>query len=120
MTDTVAAGWGLKWLDIPKRMGDKPKGTVDLELWRFAALAGECASHPRDMQRFYQFIVRAHVLRSRLSHIDVRARLVLYGFQDAIAEQLAEAYWHGRCSLASRRFTGNFARWLDKDARGLF
>lgn len=121
MPEQIQHRRGFEWLNISKRMGDKPSGRIELELWRFAALAGESASHPRDMQRFYQFVVRAHAFRSRLSHADVRGMLLRYGFSEAIAGRLAEAYWHGRCTLAiSRRFTEDYSRWVDKDACRLF
>lgn len=109
------SGW--EWLNISARLGPKPDGRVEQELWSFAVLAGQRASHPRDMQRFYQFVARSHARRSGMSRCDVRTQLLNYGFEEDIATYLADAYWHGRCALAvSRKFKGSYARWQRKDA----
>lgn len=91
----------MPWMNI-KEMGPKPEDPVEFALYQFAGLAGAEASHPRDWDRFYRFVVMAHARRRGLDAYDVKSRLKKYGFSDEVAGELAEAYWHGRCALYVR------------------
>ena len=88
-----------------------PSDPVELALVRYVRLRhGDNASHPFDWDRFYRFVVLAHVRRKGWDAYDVKARMVRYGLPEAKAIQMAEVYWHCRCALRVR------SRWADRHA----
>src|SRR5664280_515567 len=74
-------------------------GTVEYALWRFALIANKTSPHPLDWKRFYEFVVIAHQRRVGWDEGDVQAKLKKFGFDQQHAADLANAYWHGRCTL---------------------
>lgn len=92
-------------------------GTAEYALWRFAMLANKTSPHPRDWKRFYEFIVLAHSRRIGWDAHEVQSRLVRYGFDRKRAENLASAYWHGRCVLHLRKarpLNESYWQWMGK------
>ncbi len=68
-------------------------------LERFALLANKSALHPRDWKTFYEFVAVAHSSRLGWDAAEIRHKLILLGFDERHADDLANAYWHGRCVL---------------------
>ena len=79
--------------------GTRVYGPSESALRLFAAQANKSSLHPLDWERFYRFVVSAHQFRKAWSHTDVKHILEKLGFPTEMATELAEAYWHGRCSL---------------------
>lgn len=111
----------MPWQNI-KEMGPHPTEPVEFALFQFAGLAGENAAHPRDWDRFYRFIVRAHARRRGWDAGDVTVRLKKYGFREDVARMLGEAYWHARCALYVRNhFDRRYGHlgWVKRDGSPL-
>jgi hypothetical protein len=92
-----------------------PQRTVEYRLSRFATIANERSPHPLDWKRFYEFVVFAHSRRIGWDAYDVQRMLIGYGFSRKKAEELAVAYWHGRCILDMRKpqtATQSYRRWM--------
>ena len=62
----------------------------------FITLANKAALHPFDWERFYDFVVLCHMLRSKLMEDDVKYLLVQEGFDEEYASRIADVYRHGR------------------------
>lgn len=96
-----------------------PKAKVETSLRRFAVLANRSALNTRDWERFYAFISTATRYQAGWNHLDVQRRLRDFGFDNRLAQELGEIYWHSRCVLFIRRRQYNFGRdsysdWLKK------
>jgi hypothetical protein len=82
---------------------------VEFALFRYVRLRhGDNAASPFDWDRFYRFVVLAHVRRKGWDAYDVKGRMMRYGLPEAKAIEMAEAYWHCRCALRVR------SRWADR------
>lgn len=77
-----------------------------------------CEKQYLDWERFYRFIVSAHVFRKGWNHTDVKRLLEGLGFPGGKAKDLAEAYWHGRCSLHLSKNLARGARYAGWVRRG--
>jgi hypothetical protein len=105
-------------------LGPAPADAASRALWRYAGIArmGDGA-HPYDWQRFYRFVVIAHVRRVGWDAGEVYARLVKYGITAPRARELAEIYWNGRCVLCVRtrpwRTSPTYSEWLCKNGARL-
>jgi hypothetical protein len=94
------------------------RGTVEHQLWRFALIANKSSPHPNDWKRFYQFIVAAHGRRVKWTADEVKCKLRVFGFDERHAQDLASAYWHGRCALYMQRpslITESHCGWMKKN-----
>ena len=86
-----------------------PSDPVELALFRYVRLGhGGDASHPLDWDRFYRFVVLAHVRNKGWDAYDVKARMLRYGFAEGKATEMAETYWHCRCAMRVR------SHWTDR------
>jgi hypothetical protein len=106
----------------PRAGEDKeiPSDPVEYDLFRYVRLRhGDNASHPLDWDRFYRFVVRAHIRRKGWDAYDVKARMLRYGLVEGKATEMAEIYWHCRCAMRVRshwtRRIG-YADWMHKGA----
>jgi hypothetical protein len=97
---------------------EMPSDPVELALFRYARLRhGDSAASPFDWDRFYRFVVLAHLRRKGWDAHDVKGRLVRYGLPKAKATEMAEVYWHCRCVLRVRsQFADRlgYAKWMRK------
>ena len=93
-----------------------PSDPVEFALFGYVRRRhGDDASHPLDWNRFYRFVVLAHVRRKGWDAHDVKARMVRYGLPKVKATEMAEVYWHCRCALCVRSRRTNrvvYAQWM--------
>jgi len=102
---------------VPLTSRQPQPGTVERALWRFALLANKSSLHPRDWKRFYEFIALAHGRRIKWTADELKAKLRAFGFDERHAQDLASAYWHGRCALymqKGRLITESHCGWMKK------
>lgn len=93
-----------------------PTNRVERSLWNYVQLRD--GDYPSDWNRFYTFIVIAHVARVGWDANDVKARMVRYGLSPDKAKEMAEVYWHGRCVLrVHSKWThgSEYVSWVRKD-----
>jgi len=117
---TTAATKGLPTAEHTSKGtgGDQLYGPAEAALKVFAAQANKNSLHPLDWERFYRFIVSAHQFRKGWNHSDIRQLLEGYGFTSDKAKDLAEAYWHGRCSLHLSKHLARGTRYADWVRKG--
>lgn len=100
---------------------EAPSDPVELALARYVRLRhGNNASHPLDWDRFYRFVVLAHVRRKGWDADDVKARMMRCGLPEVKATQMAEIYWHCRCAMRTRSAWGkrvSYVGWARKGAQ---
>lgn len=97
----------------------RAKQPTEIALRRFAMLANRSSLHPRDWERFYAFVSVAARYRVGWDHHVVARRLIGSGFNEELARELGEIYWHCRCLLFTRGRHYNvgkcdYGRWLGK------
>jgi len=95
-----------------------PSDPVELALFRYVkARHGDVAASPFDWDRFYRFVVLAHIRRKGRDAYDVMGRMKHYGLPEKKAREMAEVYWHCRCALSVRSHWAarlGYARWMRK------
>ena len=69
---------------------------ADKLLKQFADAANKDILHPRDRQRFHQFVIDCYIWGRKVAEVDVRDRLEQLGFTHEKATDLASSYVHAR------------------------
>lgn len=91
------------------------EGTVEYRLWQFSVLCNKSSPHPFDWRRFYLFVVYAHQRRVQWDEYTFRAKLRALGFDEKLAADFSNAYWHIRCALymtKPRQLNEGYADWM--------